>query len=808
MRSSLIIRIVLVFSLLIAPLFAAFAQEPIDVNNMTREQVLELSYDQLLELELPDLMALADIVGVSADELLQMAFDVQTTTASKSSESLFDSPLSTTVITKEAIEHSGATSIPELFRMVPGMIVREQSPGMYDVHIRGLDNIPPGNFNHFSVNSLTLVMIDGRPIYNYTNGGTLWETLPVSLHEVERIDIIRGASSALYGASAVSGVINIITKDLPSVIAASGRMRTYIQKGGGLSYNVASGVSIPLVEGLRMGFRQNYDMRKMTQEEAYSYETGKFEQYDLIHGVTGHHFYSWDTQRRIKRATQEEITYNGGRNYEAKGIEGQLQYNGHGVDLSLSGGYQYSMVRSVLMENFVTPFIPRLHKAGYADARIQFFGFDLSGSFTKGVLDAGVSQGHPAAKFDLLNAHANLEYSVKLWDQLTIRPGLSFLNATYDDTHWHQEAIAVSTYEGTSGTLGGRKCSYISYAGTLRLDWQPLDQIRVIAAGRLDKYNNPQELYPSYQFAINYKPHPHHLLRAVFARANRSSFIVDSYLNVVGNPVRTWGLFQATAPKNAEFLQKIITTMGLNVAESEYILFQGYHGYKNLKLLTSHQAELGYRLIATQRLQFDLEIFGSQTKNFADIATVANGLEIAISESSGEKVPKITQKLRYSNLPLVAWQYGVTLSGNYAPLNNLRFNLFGTWQHTTLKKHKDGTMFTVGARKLVTKEHEWTPDLTLGLITEYTLLKKAHFFLELYFRTKQQYYHGLMPGISESNGHDEIPPYALCNFTVTYDVLPNCAVQAGVRNLFFTGHEFGFTDNLTPLYQLGLQLSL
>src|SRR3954463_7018833 len=109
--------------------------------------------------------------------------------ASKISESTFEAPLSSSVVTKEQIKRAGCTSIMEALRLVPGVIVREQTNGNYDIHIRGLDNIPPNSSLIFFTSSTALVMIDSRPVYNYLHGGTFWETLPVSLVDVEQIEV-------------------------------------------------------------------------------------------------------------------------------------------------------------------------------------------------------------------------------------------------------------------------------------------------------------------------------------------------------------------------------------------------------------------------------------------------------------------------------------------------------------------------------------------------------------------------------------------------------------------------------------------
>src|ERR1051325_3990773 len=105
----------------------------------------------------------AKLSELSLEELM----DISIYSASKSEESLFETPLSSSVVTKEQIKRAGCTTIMEALRLVPGVIVREQTNGSYDIHLRGLDNVPPNSSMFFFANSTTLVMIDNRPVYNY-----------------------------------------------------------------------------------------------------------------------------------------------------------------------------------------------------------------------------------------------------------------------------------------------------------------------------------------------------------------------------------------------------------------------------------------------------------------------------------------------------------------------------------------------------------------------------------------------------------------------------------------------------------------
>ncbi|HLK54948.1 MAG TPA: TonB-dependent receptor [Chthonomonadaceae bacterium] len=138
----------------------------------------------------------------SADTELLLAGDT-VVTASKKAQKASDVPAAVTVITEEDIRASGAVTILDLLRSVPGVDVMEMNRGVANVSIRG--------FNGQYANKL-LVMVDGRSIYQDIYGNILWSANPLLISRIKRIEIVRGPGSALYGANAFNGVINIITK--------------------------------------------------------------------------------------------------------------------------------------------------------------------------------------------------------------------------------------------------------------------------------------------------------------------------------------------------------------------------------------------------------------------------------------------------------------------------------------------------------------------------------------------------------------------------------------------------------------------
>ena len=144
-------------------------------------------------------MRVADIADLSIEEL----GNIQITSVSKHSERLADAAASIFVITGEDIRRSGATRLPEALRLAPNLEVARASASSYAISARGYNNTIDNNL---------LVLIDGRTVYTPLFSGVFWDAQDVMLEDVERIEVISGPGAALWGANAVNGVINVITR--------------------------------------------------------------------------------------------------------------------------------------------------------------------------------------------------------------------------------------------------------------------------------------------------------------------------------------------------------------------------------------------------------------------------------------------------------------------------------------------------------------------------------------------------------------------------------------------------------------------
>ena len=189
----------------------------------------------------------ADFLKVSLKDLA----DMEVTSVSRKSEKASEAAAAIHVITQEDIRRSGATNLAEMLRMVPGVQVARAGSSQWAVSSRG--------FNDQFANKL-LVLIDGRTVYSPTFSGVWWDVHNPIHEDIERIEVIRGPGATVWGANAVNGVINIITK------SAQDTQGTYLAAGAGTDKQLG-------LEG-RHGFQIG--------ESAWARVYAKHEEYDEL----------------------------------------------------------------------------------------------------------------------------------------------------------------------------------------------------------------------------------------------------------------------------------------------------------------------------------------------------------------------------------------------------------------------------------------------------------------------------------------------------------------------------------------------
>jgi iron complex outermembrane recepter protein len=687
------------------------------------------------------------------DLSLKDLLNMKIVTASKNSESWFEAPLSASVVTKEEILRTGCTSIMEALRLVPGLIVREQSNGNYDIHLRGLDNTPPNASFDFASTTM-LVMIDNRPIYSYLRGGTFWETLPVDLNDVEKIEVVRGPAAALYGPNAVNGVINIITR----------RPR---QEGLYLLADAQQGTNQTIINKISIGHKSskwdlvlsgNYQKRERSQTSYFEFNRNQaLNDPDYFLSFTGVPWTNVDIRFPEPELAMEKYATNGFVTFRPS----------EKVRFDLSTGAQHSKVQKVTAENEITPLSTASSDSKYADLRMQLLGITGQVSYNAGVQNVDFDPGN---KFKFHTFDAGIEYNF-VRKNLSLTPGLSFRSAVYDDTKY-------SDLANKSGIFNARG-EITTRSASLRGEYKLLnDKLRLVAGIAANKFNYPDTVYLSTQFAATYKIGKDQMIRAVLSRAPRSSNVFETYVD------------QTIAYFPSGF--------------QEYTRF-GIWGNKNLKLLTADLIELGYRANICSNFNVDLEVFDVRSKNHS----------LVIEDRSYTRMEGpntiIEVPIMSMNLPLRVHQLGATVSVMYSS-KKWQVKPFVTVQRTHLKNYSPYSITpeaSMGPNHIysgvgrVTK-HTGTPAVFGGGSVNFIPSAKLNFNLNAYYYTEQDYYH-LSNFLFQDGvrGIDHIKGKVILNFTATYEPVAGLKFFASGKNLLNDkSREFFHTDKV-PFRLLG-----
>ncbi len=436
-----------------------------------------------------------DLFDLSLEELLNVPIN----SASKKDETLFEAPLSSYTITNSDIQKSGATSIMEALRLAPGVIVREEANGVYDIHIRGFDNMLRNSETYSKSNLATLVMIDNRPVFNPNLGGTFWETLPIDLNDVERIEIVRGPSAPLFGPNAVTGVINIITRRPTEKTYVN----TNIQYGTAQTMIANATVGSKINDKFSVAVSGNFQQRNRFDKDYYNIATSQFAPIESFVDNSAARFPHPD------------------RSLSRWGVNGFLNYKPTDkVSVDLSVGTQSSQTQKIFLSG-TTYFTTNESNNYYANLAAKIHGLSVRTSYVNGMDNLNVSS--PPNQYDYSIADASAEYEFAIGKNVTITPGLSYQNVRFDDADYAKNGPTF---------LGGVDRNINTTAGYVRADAHITKDLRLIGGIRADKFSVPDDIYLAYELAATYKLNENNIIRAAFTRSNSGSFIATNYINL------------------------------------------------------------------------------------------------------------------------------------------------------------------------------------------------------------------------------------------------------------------------------------
>lgn len=692
--------------------------------------------------------------GMSLKDLL----NVKIVSVSKTSESLFEAPLSASVVTKEEIQRSGCTSIMEALRLVPGMIVREETNGNYDIQMRGVYTTPNAPLDGNGVPAL--VMIDNRPIFNYLKSSTFWESLPIDLNDVEKIEVVRGPAAALYGPNAVNGVINIITRQIK-------------KEGLYLVANTRQGSYHTSVNNASVGYRfnkwsiiasGNYQFRNRTQTSWFEmYRNQPLENPDFFVNALGDTVKDIATIYPRPKLAMEKHAANVFINYDLKD---DIHYN-------LSAGIQHSLVQRVSDDNGNTPLSTVHSDSRYAELTANIRGFNAQFSYIEGTQ---IPDYQPGNKYDFNTFDATVEYNYKK-GRFSLKPSLSYRSAVYDDTRY-------SDTLNKSGIFNSRG-QIITTSAALTAEYKlPGNKLRLVAGLKANDFNYPDTINLSYEFAATYKLSKKHLIRAVYSSAPRSAGIYDTYVD-----------------------QQITS---YQTGYQRYTLLR-LEGNKDLRLLTAGMFEIGYRGSIAHHLDVDVELFNIHSKNYS--AFVFNkSYTILKGADTIDVMPD-----RATNLPTKGNQFGMTVSltwtsqkwqikpfitvqqskvRNYAPYYNTPDAAPNFLQSNPAQYN---IYSDVGSEIL-----QNAPTVFGGMSGNYRITPRVNCNLSLYGYTSQTIYNAANIVFNDGvRGIDHIPGKLILNATVLYEPVKGLRLFGTAKNLLNNKSREFFRTDAVPFQLTG-----
>ncbi len=688
-------------------------------QTLTREQILAMSTEELSELPLEDLMAAVETLGVSSvDELFALIMNKNVSSASKQEENTFTSPLSTTVITHDEMRTYGVSTVEEAFRLIPGMIVSEKTNGVYDIQMRGLNNIPNSNMLLYTENSNTLVMVDGRPVNNVAMGAVNFDMLSIDIEDIDRIEVIRGAASALYGANAVTGVINILTtkpdqsRTVVSGNAQMGNLSTYV---GNIALRKAFGdkIALGLTVGMQHRNRPTSDLYVIPAQGVYldnvgtlKYGTsvtkeqiGQYLRSGALTSMENGAYVGAEELDNLRQAySTDGASYTLYNCFEPETPSSEMfknpelsrhteTYNGYvaftpavGVRFDLTGGYQRSYVNTTPVGDDYISMNGRESKSAYVALNANIKDFKLVVNFHGGPGNYAV--GVPGFKINMRTFNAVAEYDIHVGD-LLIRPGVTvqYLKSrdytpTYDDLSvgysWTYHAPDTYKYdEDDNSHLWG----YFNYsakmttvAPALRLDYKVGD-LRLIGSFRSDKTNIPDKWNHSWQFSANYSINENNFVRFVYGRANRSAILVNSNTNFMWRRTTLLmpNLLQFSADPEADLAKADNFEVGYRVKPSQSVLLDAEAFY-------SRSSDFGALMANNGLVRLDKSLVDSYVAGNTTAAQLLAGLQSYAS-------------IKYGILPYEVSQFGVSLNLDWIISSKLIAKVNANIQKTTIDNY-------------------------------------------------------------------------------------------------------------------------
>jgi iron complex outermembrane receptor protein len=457
--------------------------------------------------------------------------EVVVVTASRTEGQLVNAPAAVSVINTATIESSPTTNVGDLLRAVPGMNVTQVSARDINITTRGATS---------TLSTSQLALVDGRSVYLDFFGMVMWDLVPTNPHEIRQIEVVRGPASAVWGANAMSGVVNVLTRT-PRELARDGSGNAVTIGFGGFNRDVTGRDE----SAGTMFYVNGSHARAVDDKWSYKVSAGFFTQDALPRptgalpsgmpyppfGNTGTSQPKFDARVDYDMAGGALVTVSGG----VAGTEGIIHSGIGPFDVDNSSRLSYATLRYSKGGRRVSFFTNILHG-------------DAANLLTRGTNGLPIGLGFDTKTFDIEGGDV---YAIGTRHAISF--GGNFRRNIFDIT------IAPDAEDRNEG---GAFVQDEIFLGT---------QFRWVIGGRIDKFSSIDSAVFSPRTTLMYKPAADQTFRVSFNRAFRAPSLINNHLNVgiltpVPLPIIGQFLLPTLATGNPDLEQETLTAFELGYA--------------------------------------------------------------------------------------------------------------------------------------------------------------------------------------------------------------------------------------------------
>ncbi|MBL7973304.1 MAG: TonB-dependent receptor [Candidatus Kapabacteria bacterium] len=737
------------------------------------------------QLDLDKTEGTGELLKMDLDELLNTEYS----SATGKSERLFSTPMSATVLTAEEIKRSGAMSIPEALRLIPGLIVREQTPGNFDVHIRGFDAVDPNSFLYQLDNSITLVMLDNQPLNFEVNGNIHWSLIPVGINDIERIEVLRGPAPAQY-TNPASGIIHIISKKpLDYKQGFSTSITTYstgIDKSnvmsGSARYN-SGAIAARISGGYEHRHRHQIDYWRFHQEKndflGLKYIPGGFvdKPSDTTINQMGFLYRTLlnDTTSNVLQTAYPDMSLS----LSSWKTQADVQSKYGGIDVRINAGMGSTINQRVYADNLAYALSTDSTFTSYARASVGYNDLVASCSYN---YTTNFDLGFKAGDMNVKVLNSNVDYSKEITEGMYIQSGASY---RYSSTGGR--ILGTDTFDFVSKTvLPGREFVVNSMAAIYaRIDYTFSD-FRMIGAIRAERYKDPAKYNILPQFSCSYTPSSNIVLRTTVSRGARAPFTFTLY-----------SLY------NMEFIypDSIDNPIGMGPKKIHVTARLQQRGNTDQELLTIDNYDIGCRWNILPNLSCDVELYNMILSN-PTVHVLSSTYQDGSEFFTKAKIVNYST-YTYRTLDYTANLLGGTLTIVWKPKESILLRVWGTLQQSYLKnyQYRDQVTAQLGDTIYDRIDITSTPKIMGGFDVSIKPTTKLEIDVNGYFYGSQTLHTRYESFSVEAN--------VLANISVGYHIYDGIQLNINARNVLGGGkRQFGMADVINTFYTVGVQAEL